>query len=79
MFYRYARNVAKADMGVSDELSSFTDRGGVSAWAGESMSWAVGAGLINGTTATALSRRAPPQGPGRNHGAKAGEFHVMNF
>jgi hypothetical protein len=58
MFYRYALKIAGADTAASDTLASFTDKEHVSGWANEAVSWAVGAGLINGTTATTLS----PQG-----------------
>ena len=58
MFYRYSDKIAKADMGVSDTLSAFSDKGEISSWALENMRWAVGAGLINGTSSTTVS----PQG-----------------
>ncbi len=54
MFWRYAKNIAEADMTVSDNLSSFTDAGKVMPYAKESMKWAVGAGLINGITDTTI-------------------------
>jgi hypothetical protein len=55
MFYRYAEKVAKADMSVSKDLSAFTDAGNVSDYAKDAMRWGVGAGMINGTSATTLS------------------------
>lgn len=55
MFYRYAQNVANADMTPLDSLAAFTDAGGVADWALEQMRWAVAAGLINGTTDTTLT------------------------
>lgn len=58
MFHRYAEKIAKGEMGGSGDLSGFTDREMLGAWAQESMCWAVGAGLINGTDVTTLS----PQG-----------------
>ena len=58
MFHRYAEKVAKADMSVSSDLSKFTDKDKVSAWAQDGMKWAVAAGLINGMTETTIG----PQG-----------------
>jgi hypothetical protein len=58
MFYRYADNIAGADNDASDTLAAFTDKGSVSVWAADTVGWAVGTGLINGTTASLLS----PQG-----------------
>ena len=58
MFYRYAENVAKASLTPSDPLAAYTDADSVANWAREQMEWAVGAGLITGTTNTTLS----PQG-----------------
>jgi len=54
MFHRYAEKVAKADMSVSNDLTKFTDKGSVSAWASDGMKWAVAAGLINGMTDTTI-------------------------
>ncbi|MBO4917678.1 MAG: S-layer homology domain-containing protein [Bacteroidales bacterium] len=50
MFCRYAEKVAGADMTPADDLSRFTDRETVSAWALPGLQWAVAAGLINGMT-----------------------------
>lgn len=58
MFCRYAENVAKADMTEVNDLAAYTDRESLSSWALNDMKWAVGAGLISGTTATMLT----PQG-----------------
>jgi hypothetical protein len=58
MFYRYAKNVANADISISNDLSSFTDKDNIASWAADTMQWSVAAGLINGTTATTLT----PQG-----------------
>jgi S-layer homology domain. len=58
MFYRYASKITGTDTYESDTLASFADGGRVSGWAADTVSWAVGAGLINGTTSSALS----PQG-----------------
>lgn len=55
MFSRYAKKVAGADMSVSNDLASFTDKSNVSGWAVGSMTWAVGARLINGTSSDTLS------------------------
>lgn len=55
MFYRYAKNVAKTDLTVSKDLSGYTDAAAVGSWAADGLSWTVGAGLVNGTSATALS------------------------
>lgn len=58
MFYRYAEKMAKADMTANRTLSAYADKSSVASWALPNMQWAVGAGLINGTTSTTLS----PQG-----------------
>ncbi|MCD7947634.1 MAG: S-layer homology domain-containing protein [Oscillospiraceae bacterium] len=58
MLYRYAENIAKVSMTASDDLAKFSDKGALSAYAVDSMQWAVGAGLINGMTETELQ----PQG-----------------
>lgn len=55
MFYRYAKSVAKTDLTVSRDLSSYADADAVGSWAADGLSWAAGAGLVNGTNATALS------------------------
>ena len=57
MLYRYAK--AKGyDVTASADISGYADASSVSDWAKEAMQWAVGAGLINGRTATTLA----PQG-----------------
>ena len=57
MLYRYAK--AKGyDVSASADISGYADASSVSGWAKEAMQWAVGAGLINGRTATTLA----PQG-----------------
>lgn len=48
MLYRYAKNYLKLDTPASGDLSAFTDRASISPWAEEALSWAVGAGLLNG-------------------------------
>ncbi|MBR5207377.1 MAG: S-layer homology domain-containing protein, partial [Erysipelotrichaceae bacterium] len=50
MFWRYAKNVADADMTATDNLALYVDAGKVMSYAKDSMKWAVGAGLINGMT-----------------------------
>lgn len=57
MLYRYAK-MKGYDVSASASLSGYTDASSVSGWAKEAMQWAVGAGLINGRTATTLA----PQG-----------------
>ena len=42
-------------MSKTADLSVYTDAGTVSGFASDAMSWAVGNGLINGTSATILS------------------------
>ena len=54
MFYRYAQ-VEGADTSASAQLSAYTDAASVSAYAQPSMRWCVGAGLVNGMTATTLA------------------------
>lgn len=39
---------------AGDDLSSFTDTSQISSWAKDAVSWAVGAGLINGRTSTTI-------------------------
>ena len=57
MLYRYAK--AKGyDVSASADISGYTDASSASSWAVDAMRWAVGAGLINGRTATTLA----PQG-----------------
>jgi len=50
IFYRY-----KGSPAASGTLSGFTDRGNVSSWALDAMSWAVGKGIINGMGDNTLS------------------------
>lgn len=57
MLYRYAK-LKGYDVSAAADISSYTDDSSVSSWAKEAMQWAVGAGLINGRTATTLA----PQG-----------------
>ena len=44
----------KQDVTMRDDLSRFTDRSDVPAWASDAMQWAVKAGLISGMTETTL-------------------------
>ena len=55
MFYRYAENVAKENVGARGDLTVFRDAGSVSDFARDSMGWAVGTGIMTGTSTTALS------------------------
>ena len=57
MLYRYAK-LKGYDVSASADISTYTDASSVSSWATDAMRWAVGAGLINGRTATTLA----PQG-----------------
>lgn len=51
---RYAR-YKKLDVSKTAALTAFTDAGSVSTYAADAMKWAVGTGLISGTTDTTLS------------------------
>lgn len=55
MLYRYARNYLGMDVSVTADLSGFTDHGKVSSYAQEAVAWAVGNGIVTGTTTTTLS------------------------
>ena len=57
MLYRYAK-LKGYDVAASADISGYADASSVSIWATDAMRWAVGAGLINGRTATTLA----PQG-----------------
>lgn len=58
--YRYI-HVLNIENHFSADLTGFTDHKKVSSYARESMSWAVGAGLISGTSSTTLSPQDPAQ------------------
>jgi hypothetical protein len=58
MLYRYAQ-AQGLDISVSGSTSSFMDAGDVSAWAGEALAWAVGAGIITGRSNAASTELAP--------------------
>jgi hypothetical protein len=47
MFFRYARHIG-ADTRAAGDLAAFSDAAEISAWATEALSWAVGAGIVNG-------------------------------
>jgi hypothetical protein len=49
MLYRYAGSYLGLDVSASGALSAYPDADRVSSWAEQAMSWAVGAGIINGT------------------------------
>ena len=57
MLYRYAK-MKGYNFSASADISGYADASSVSGWALDAMQWAVGAGLINGRTATTLA----PQG-----------------
>lgn len=48
MLYRYEKDYRKADVSGGGELGAFSDAQAVSSWAEGAVSWAVGAGLIQG-------------------------------
>jgi hypothetical protein len=58
MLYRYA-SMQGHDVSAGGALSSFRDSGDVSAWAGEALAWAVGAGIITGRSNSAGTELAP--------------------
>ena len=55
MFYRYVKNVAKTDLTVSKDLTGYADADAVGSWAADELSWAMGAGLVSGTSTATLS------------------------
>ena len=56
-FYTYSRKNGY-DVSASADLSSYKDLGDVGKWAESAVKWAVGSGLISGTSETALSPRS---------------------
>jgi len=50
MLYRYAGEYAKIGTDDVGDLERFGDRAGISAWAEEGLTWAVGAEILNGDT-----------------------------
>ncbi len=75
MFWRYANNTAKADMTPDNNLKAYTDAGKLSAYAVDCMRWAVGAGLINGTSNTLLT----PQGTATRAQVAAMVERIANY
>ena len=57
MLYRYAKYLGM-DTSATGDLSIFTDGGKTSDWAADAMKWAVGSGIIAGTSSTTID----PQG-----------------
>lgn len=55
IFRNYAERYAGLNVNVIADLSGYTDAGNVSGWAVSAMQWAVGVGLISGTSSTTLS------------------------
>lgn len=54
MLYRYARDYLGMETPATGDLSVFSDRAGISSWAEDAVSWAVGHGILNGRTGGAL-------------------------
>lgn len=54
IFYNYAK-FTEADVSVNGSLDAFTDAGSIGGWAVEALEYAVGAGLIRGTTDTTVA------------------------
>jgi len=59
ILYRYASLSGHTDGSDGASLDVFTDKGQVASYAARGMGWAVGRGIITGTTATTLSPDAP--------------------
>ena len=57
MLYRYAQ-YKKDDVRKTNDLAAFTDKGAVSSYASAAMQWAVGDGIVTGTSANKLSPKA---------------------
>ncbi len=53
MLYNYGKTIGK--IGLSADISSYSDSSKVSSWAEDAMKWAVANGIINGKTATTLA------------------------
>ena len=58
MLYRYAREHAKLSTNEVGDLGSFPDSDAISNWAEDGLTWAVGAGILNGDTSGALNPAA---------------------
>ena len=57
ILYRYAKHLGM-DTSATADLSVYTDGGKTSSWAADAMKWAVGSGIITGTSTTTVD----PQG-----------------
>ena len=55
MLYRYAGEYLKANTQIRGDLMGFGDQTRISEWAREGLSWAVGAGIMNGDTSGMLN------------------------
>lgn len=57
-FYRFADFENPDPIEITGDLTGFTDAGQVASYATDAMKWAIGEGLISGTTETTLSLKA---------------------
>ena len=57
-FYRFADFENPDPIEITGDLTGFTDAGQVASYATDAMKWAIGKGLISGTTETTLSPKA---------------------
>ena len=57
-FYRFADFENPDPIQITGDLTGFTDAGQVASYATDAMKWAIGEGLISGTTETTLSPKA---------------------
>ena len=57
-FYRFADFENPEPIEITGDLTGFTDAGQVASYATDAMKWAIGEGLISGTTETTLSPKA---------------------
>ena len=55
MLYRYAKNYLGMDVSITADLSGFADHSKISPYAAEAVAWAVGNGIMTGTTPSTLS------------------------
>ena len=60
IFRNYAKNYLGKNVGIAErtDISKYTDAGKASRWAVDALKWAVGTGLISGTTSTTLEPAA---------------------
>ena len=58
ILYRYAQYTG-CDVAQKSDLSAFTDTSQISTYAAGALSWVNAAGIVNGTSATTLSPKAP--------------------